>query len=65
MYWITNKEGNPTKLIDRNEKLPPANQIVHRQAVNKAGLVRENAVAYSVTLGAEWAIIEFHITQGF
>ncbi len=60
LYWITNKEGNPTKLIDRNEKLPPANQIVHRQAVNKAGLVRENAVAYSVTLGADVGDFDFN-----
>ena len=51
---------DPTKPIDRNEKLPPANQIVHRQAVNKAGLASENAVAYSVTLGAEIGDFDFN-----
>lgn len=51
---------DPAKPIDRNEKLPPANQIVHRQAVNKAGLASENAVAYSVTLGAEVGNFDFN-----
>ncbi|MDD9340985.1 MAG: phage tail protein [Providencia heimbachae] len=51
---------DPTKPIDRNEKLPPANQIVHRQAVNKAGLASENAVAYSVTLGADVGDFDFN-----
>lgn len=51
---------DPTKPIDRNEKLPPANQIVHRQAVNKAGLASENAVAYSVTMGADVGNFDFN-----
>ncbi|WP_426099109.1 phage tail protein [Providencia sp. PROV200] len=51
---------DPTQPIDRNEKLPLANQIVHRQAVNKAGLASENAVAYSVTLGAEVGNFDFN-----
>lgn len=51
---------DPNKPIDRNEKLPPANQIVHRQAVNKAGLASENAVAYSVTLGADVGDFDFN-----
>ncbi|MCD2527319.1 phage tail protein [Providencia huaxiensis] len=51
---------DPTQPVDRNEKLPPANQIVHRQAVNKAGLASENAVAYSVTLGAEVGNFDFN-----
>lgn len=51
---------DPTKPIDRNEKLPPANQIVCRQAVNKAGLASENAVAYSVTLGADVGDFDFN-----
>lgn len=44
---------DPSKDISRDEKLPPSGQIVHRQAVNKAGLASENAVAYSVTLGTD------------
>ncbi|MEX6144115.1 phage tail protein [Providencia hangzhouensis] len=51
---------DPAKPIDRNEKLPPANQIVHRQAVNKAGLASENAVAYSVTMGADVGNFDFN-----
>ncbi|MER3364078.1 phage tail protein [Providencia rettgeri] len=51
---------DPTKPIDRNEKLPPASQIVHRQAVNKAGLASENAVAYSVTMGADVGNFDFN-----
>ncbi|XWR68325.1 hypothetical protein AHYW_001407 [Providencia manganoxydans] len=49
-----------SKPIDRNEKLPPANQIVHRQAVSKSGLASENAVAYSVTLGADVGDFDFN-----
>ena len=51
---------DPTQPIDRNETLPPTNQIVHRQVVNKAGLASENAVAYSVTLGAEVGNFDFN-----
>lgn len=51
---------DPTLPIDRNEKLPPENQIVHRQRVNKTGLASENAVAYSVTIGTEVGDFEFN-----
>ncbi|WP_430442306.1 phage tail protein [Providencia huaxiensis] len=51
---------DPTQPIGRDEKLPAANQIVHRQAVNKSGLASENAVAYSVTLGAEVGNFDFN-----
>jgi hypothetical protein len=39
--------------INRAEVVPPAAQIVYRQAVEKTGLVNQNAVVYSVTLGAD------------
>ncbi|HFK5463616.1 TPA: phage tail protein [Morganella morganii] len=53
-FVFANVQGlDPSKDISRDEKLPPAGQIVHRQAVNKAGLASENAVAYSVTLGTD------------
>lgn len=39
--------------IDRAEQLPAAQHIVHRQAVSATGLVNENAVVYSVTMGTE------------
>ncbi|PHM43762.1 phage tail protein [Xenorhabdus szentirmaii] len=51
---------DPSKDIDRSEKLPAQNQIVHRQAVNKTGLASENAVAYSVTLGTEVGNFDFN-----
>ncbi|EDR7582724.1 hypothetical protein PJ93_002002 [Salmonella enterica subsp. enterica] len=34
----------------KTEALPPDTQIVHRQKVDRAGMVNENTVAYSVTL---------------
>ncbi|WP_237388470.1 phage tail-collar fiber domain-containing protein, partial [Xenorhabdus sp. Sc-CR9] len=51
---------DPSKEINRSEKLPAQNQIVHRQAVNKTGLASENAVAYSVTLGTEVGNFDFN-----
>lgn len=39
--------------IDRMEALPPEAQIVHRQAVNKTGIINDNAVVYSFTMGTE------------
>ncbi|WMV73581.1 phage tail protein [Xenorhabdus griffiniae] len=53
-------ELDPAQPINRDEKLPAQNQIVHRQAVNKTGLTSENAVAYSVTLGTEVGDFEFN-----
>ncbi|MEY1238739.1 phage tail protein [Providencia manganoxydans] len=49
-----------TKPIDRNESLPEKKHIVHHQAVNKTGLVSENAVAYSVTLGTDAGDFDFN-----
>lgn len=46
--------------INRAEKLPPAAQIVHRQAVNKIGVVNDNAVVYSVTMGTEVGDFDFN-----
>ncbi|WP_368875102.1 phage tail-collar fiber domain-containing protein [Proteus penneri] len=51
---------DPSKPIDRNEGLPDAKYIVHRQAVNKTGVVNQNAVAYSVTIGAEIGDFDFN-----
>jgi hypothetical protein len=51
---------DPVLAISRDEKLPAASQIVHRQAVNKTGLASENAVAYSVTLGTEVGDFDFN-----
>lgn len=51
---------NITDPIDRTEGLPPAAQIVHRQAVSKTGMVNGNAVVYSVVLGADVGDFEFN-----
>ena len=51
---------DPSKPIDRSEGLPDAKYIMHRQAVNKVGVVNQNAVAYSVTIGAEIGDFEFN-----
>lgn len=51
---------NITDPIDRTEGLPPAAQIVHRQAVSKTGMVNSNAVVYSVVLGADVGDFEFN-----
>ncbi|MGQ5558112.1 phage tail-collar fiber domain-containing protein [Proteus mirabilis] len=48
------------KPIDRNEGLPDAKYIVHRQTVNKTGVINQNAVAYSVTIGAEIGDFDFN-----
>ncbi|EKB5296942.1 phage tail protein [Salmonella enterica] len=41
---------NVTDTPPESEPLPPNGQIVHRQAVDRNGVVNENTVAYSVTL---------------
>lgn len=46
--------------IDRNEVMPPAAQIVHRQAVGRTGVVNDNAVVYSVVLGADTGDFTFN-----
>ncbi|HHZ0486476.1 TPA: phage tail protein, partial [Escherichia coli] len=51
---------NPETPVSPDEILPPEDQIVHRQAVGKTGVVNENAVVYSVTLGAELGDFEFN-----
>lgn len=51
---------NITDPIDRTEGLPPAAQIVHRQAVSKTGMVNSNAVVYSVVMGADVGDFEFN-----
>ncbi|WP_373963117.1 phage tail-collar fiber domain-containing protein [Kosakonia sacchari] len=46
--------------VDRAEALPPAAQIVHRQAVSRTGMVNENAVVFSVVLGADVGDFSFN-----
>ena len=51
---------DPSAPISRDEAVPPAAQIVHRQAVSRSGIVNENAVAYSVVLGADVGDFSFN-----
>ncbi|MFQ9337044.1 MAG: phage tail protein [Varibaculum sp.] len=51
---------NPDTPVDRNEKLPPAAQIVHRQPVTRTGVVNENGVVYSTVLGADVGDFSFN-----
>ncbi|ELY2767749.1 phage tail protein [Cronobacter dublinensis] len=51
---------NPDAPISRSEQLPPAAQIVHRQAVSRKGVVNENAVVHSVVLGADVGDFSFN-----
>ncbi|EAB9069661.1 phage tail protein [Salmonella enterica subsp. enterica] len=51
---------DPDQPVDRNETLPPAEQIVHRQAVSRKGGVNDNAVVHSVVLGADVGDFSFN-----
>ncbi|EBH7090035.1 phage tail protein [Salmonella enterica] len=53
-------ELDPDRPVDRNETLPPAEQIVHRQAVSRKGVVNDNAVVHSVVLGADVGDFSFN-----
>ncbi|EBR0327584.1 phage tail protein, partial [Salmonella enterica subsp. enterica serovar Newport] len=53
-------ELDPDQPVDRNETLPPAEQIVHRQAVSRKGVVNDNAVVHSVVLGADVGDFSFN-----
>ena len=48
------------KPIDDTETTPPADKIVHRQAVSKSGVINGDSVVYSVTLGADVGDFDFN-----
>ncbi|WP_407204511.1 phage tail-collar fiber domain-containing protein [Citrobacter freundii] len=48
------------KPIDNTETTPAADKIVCRLAVSKSGVVNENSVVYSVTLGADVGDFDFN-----
>lgn len=51
---------NPDTPVDRNEAMPPVEQIVHRQPVTRTGVVNENGVVYSAVLGADVGDFSFN-----
>ncbi|EDU9154390.1 gp19 [Salmonella enterica subsp. enterica] len=60
-FVFANVSGlDPDQPVDRNETLPPAEQIVHRQAVSRKGVVNDNAVVHSVVLGADVGDFSFN-----
>ncbi|CAI2439227.1 Tail fiber protein [Serratia proteamaculans] len=60
-FVLANVPGlDASKPIDRKEGMPATGQVVHRQAVNKTGVVNNNAVVYSVTLGTEVGDFDFN-----
>lgn len=60
-FVLANVPGlDPSAPIDRAEGMPPEAQIVHRQDISQAGVINENAVAYSVTLGADVGDFSFN-----
>ncbi|EFU5279391.1 phage tail protein, partial [Salmonella enterica] len=60
-FVFSNVPGlDPDQPVDRNETLPPAEQIVHRQAVSRKGVVNDNAVVHSVVLGADVGDFSFN-----
>lgn len=48
------------KPIDNTETTPAADKVVYRQVVSKSGVVNENSVVYSVTLGADVGDFDFN-----
>ncbi|WP_393948433.1 phage tail-collar fiber domain-containing protein [Kluyvera intermedia] len=48
------------KPISNTETIPAADKIVHRQAVSKCGVVNDNSVVYSITLGADVGDFNFN-----
>jgi len=60
-FVLANVPGlDPSKPIDRKESIPAAAQIVYRQAVSKTGVVNDNSVVYSVTIGADVGDFDFN-----
>lgn len=49
-----------TKPVDIAEAIPAADDIVYRQEVSKAGIINDNAVVYSVTIGADIGDFDFN-----
>lgn len=51
---------NPDTPVDRNETLPPTEQIVHEQDVDQVGKVNSNAVVYSIVMDTSVGDFDFN-----
>ena len=59
-FIFANIPGLTAENLKNHLKMPQAEHIVHRQAVSQSGVINENAVVYSVTIGTEVGDFDFN-----
>lgn len=59
-FIFANIPGLTEDNLAQHLKMPTNEQIVHRQAVSQNGVINENAVVYSVTMGTEVGDFDFN-----
>ncbi|THA08074.1 phage tail protein [Rodentibacter pneumotropicus] len=59
-FIFANVPGLNENNLAQHLTMPTAAQIVHRQAVSQSGVINENAVVYSVTVGTEVGDFDFN-----
>lgn len=60
-FVLANVPGlDPDVPVSNTETLPPDDQIVYRQDVGKCGVVNNNAVVYSITMGSNIGTFDFN-----
>ena len=59
-FIFANIPGLNENNLEQYLTMPASAQIVHRQAVSQSGVINENAVVYSVTIGTEVGDFDFN-----
>lgn len=59
-FVFANIPGLTAENLKNHLTMPQAEHIVHRQAVSQSGVINENAVVYSVTIGTEVGDFDFN-----
>lgn len=59
-FIFANIPGLNENNLTQHLTMPTSAQIVHRQAVSQSGVINENAVVYSVTIGTEVGDFDFN-----
>lgn len=59
-FIFANIPGLTDKNLSQHLTMPAAAHIVHRQPVSQSGVINENAVVYSVTIGTEIGDFDFN-----
>ncbi|WP_192899935.1 phage tail protein [Rodentibacter pneumotropicus] len=59
-FIFANVPGLNENNLAQHLTMPTAAQIVHRQAVSQSGVINENSVVYSVTIGTEVGDFDFN-----